>query len=704
MQAGLDWIKRALDLAIDCLFASAFFLIPLLFSEHGTHTIVIKEIAFQAITAQLGVLLSLGWLIQSKVAHRLGRLPKGLWIAGGLFLLWLVISVGWIAPHPRAEQAFTRWLGYGLWMFFCAYLALSPRRFRLAIVASLCSALLVSGYAMLQAFGLDNALREQGAVWFIEWGGFTWDNSDVRRVLGSMGNPDYLAGYLVALIPLTALSLAASGLWGRLALSALLALEMAALVFTYSRGGWVALIVLAPLLLLAALFAWRQSGTSLIPAWAWGVGVGLTALLIGALVGVLYWLQPEALLAWWQRIETLGEDMATVSRWYFYEGTLAMWASQPLLGHGLGMFDVQFPVYRPLALGELLPFKEFRVEHAHNELLQIGAELGLIGLALYLGLIGAAMRFAWQQMRSLPVSVMLLMLGVAGVLGGTLIHNLFTVTLRYTPSAFLLWSSIGLLVGAASQAVAHTPRVKAPARLGLAFFALLASGYVGATGLSYYCGNWMIQQGIEQLAEITDDNPRSENRAILEQSLLKLWRGNELEPANVEAYFYLGLAYNKSAFDYVQAEDVYRQLERLYPNFTFARMNISTNALDQAALLGSHEMLSVMLTGRLLPRPPIEPFTEIAMRPIEDVVTTAQQAMEDDPTEPIYPYLLGRARYAQLRFDEAIEQLNIAIEKAQARSPHMYRWLIDTCRQYIQNIQMVKRGEARLYDVPAPKP
>lgn len=683
------FVPRAISLATDLMLAAPFFLIPLLFSSKGTHTIVIKEIVFQALTWNLALLAPLALWLERRESVK-PPLPLALPALMASLALWLYVSAYVLAPHPRAQEAFTTWLAYLMFAGLAATLARSPRRFRLCVFSALVSSALVSVYAILQAFEID---------WFYVWGAFTWDDSEVRRVTGSLGNPDYLASYLAALIPLTLA--AAFSLRGMLrgAASGLLLLQFVALFFTYSRGGLLALTLSLALFAGAALWLYRRSAAALFRSRTirnYLLGAAATALVLALSAGLF--VRDEA-AAWGARLLDFGRDQAGVTRVHFYRGALNMWMDQPIQGHGLGMFDVMFPQYRPLELSDIMPFREYRVEHAHNEFLQIGAETGAVGLALYLALFGLAAVWALGAAGRVEPRLSLLMLGLLFAIAATFIHNFFTVTLRYTASAFLIWGFLGLIVGQLSRLrfpeASGLNRMASPAII----IATLAAAPVLLHDASrYYAGDWLTQEGKETLAGVSSDMTRGENRAQLENALTQLHRAKALTPAQVEIYFYLGLAYNQIVFDYIQAREIYEELEELYPNFTATRLNLGVTAIDQAEMLGSPYRLQTLLRPPRGEAPNVQPFTRIALEPVNRIMERTRKAIEDDPSEPTYHYLLGRCHFARLEYDEAIEAFEEAIRRAIARSEPMNRALIDECREYQYRIGLLLEGRARIFE------
>jgi len=79
----------------------------------------------------------------------------------------------------------------------------------------------------------------------------------------------------------------------------------------------------------------------------------------------------------------------------FAQTALRMMATQPLLGVGVGQYESRYPEF---ASAELLRY--YAVNDAHNYFLWVGAELGLIGLGLFLWLLVAALSRGWSRVRA----------------------------------------------------------------------------------------------------------------------------------------------------------------------------------------------------------------------------------------------------------------------------------------------------------------
>lgn len=79
----------------------------------------------------------------------------------------------------------------------------------------------------------------------------------------------------------------------------------------------------------------------------------------------------------------------------FAETALRMFGSAPVTGVGIGQYRVR---YLELASPDL--FRSVLRGDAHNYFLWLGAELGVIGLASFVWLLGAALAGIWSQVRS----------------------------------------------------------------------------------------------------------------------------------------------------------------------------------------------------------------------------------------------------------------------------------------------------------------
>lgn len=81
----------------------------------------------------------------------------------------------------------------------------------------------------------------------------------------------------------------------------------------------------------------------------------------------------------------VGLRTGSATRLWFLQTSVAMWRSAPIFGVGIGQYFDASRAFMPTPLKEIYPF-----ENAHNNFAQIGAELGLLGLLVFLWLLWEA--------------------------------------------------------------------------------------------------------------------------------------------------------------------------------------------------------------------------------------------------------------------------------------------------------------------------
>ena len=267
------------------------------------------------------------------------------------------------------------------------------------------------------------------------------------RAYGTIGQPNSFAGYMnqgwplaagVALFAILGLVTGAPPRPARralLAAGAAAALMLAALLASFSRGGWVGALAgalaLAVSLAVSLPPALRPLGRRLVLAGAAGALalalLGGGGLLPAAVSGRLASLTGNLRLFDARGADINAANFAVVERMAHLQAGWNMLRSRPIVGVGPGNYSVVYEA--PPAAGaptiSVRPWYESR-GHAHNYYLHIAAEAGLFGLAAYLLLIGAT---ALQAVRALRAARGWAWRGIAagggGVVAAVAAHNLF---------------------------------------------------------------------------------------------------------------------------------------------------------------------------------------------------------------------------------------------------------------------------------------
>lgn len=362
-----------------------------------------------------------------------------------------------------------------------------------------------------------------------------WDyvSPYLGRASGTYISPNNFAGFLEMLLPLAT----ACVLVGRmkpvvrilLGYSALVML--AGMVVTFSRGGWVAVVV-ALLVLLGTLIFHRNHR---LPAF-----LLLVVLAVGGTVFVTNYLSKT--LSYMRRVGTPGEtgELGLAVRLDIWTAAGQMWRDHFWWGVGPAHYDYRFREYRPESV-------QMSPDRAHNDYLNLLADWGAAGGIIVLaGMVtfGAGLRKTWKYVRP-PENDF-----------GRGLSNRF---------AFFLGASAGLFALAVHSMVDFNLHIPANAILGVTLLALLSSNLRFATerhwlgarlpvkmlatlvlvaGVAYLGGQaWRRGQEAVWLAQAELLPNFSTQRAAALNTAF------EFEPMNFETAYNIGECFRTQSFD-----------------------------------------------------------------------------------------------------------------------------------------------------------
>ncbi len=199
-----------------------------------------------------------------------------------------------------------------------------------------------------------------------------------RRVAGPIGDPNDLAFFLLAALPL-ALVVRRPG-WRPGVWDLATVLIAIALLGTFSRGALIGLVVMLVVAALARQISLQQL-----------TGVLGSLLVLTALVVALFPdLVTESLTA-----KDAVADQNIAERLQLWEAAGEMTLDAPLLGHGPGSFGVEHERW----LEQLPVSATSDLDVAHQTYLEVAAEVGVVGLAAFVALLVAGLRGAWRAWR-----------------------------------------------------------------------------------------------------------------------------------------------------------------------------------------------------------------------------------------------------------------------------------------------------------------
>jgi len=536
---------KAIRLAIYVLLG----LMPIAITTATATATEAKTTLFNLVVLVMGVL----WVLRLQAEDTVGlrRTPISFPIVA--FLIWNIVdAIIACYRYATVPQAF-RVLSYVAAYFAVTHYLSRREHLNRALSVLVAASLIPCIYGMLQHFRVDP---------------IAWVPSSHERILATFGNPTYFAAYLAFTIPVT---LAAYLLEGRRAMRwgylAIVSLQFACLLWTYSRGPWLGTVLaLAIGLGIPALFHVRQL------ARRYGARIG-AAVFVLLLISIV--LARHSGIVERAASSTDFKDPANVQRTLQWNAGYRVFTEHLIVGVGPGALKIYIPEKLTPAF-----FKtgiETVSEHAHNEFIEIAADTGLIGLGLFLWILVQAtvmtvrcVRHAARQdpWREFHASMLL------GAIGGLLVCNLVGVTMRYSCGAVYFWVYLGLLGAVCAASRAAVPgdeflwlRVPRPNVSRVKFVRLVVVGAGIATWLA-------VRPFVAAMEEKKANLHLSDGHVVAAETAIQSCL--QLAPHNLPVLYRLASVYRATGRN-EQALEVYTYLRSLSPDY--ARVHYNLGAL-----------------------------------------------------------------------------------------------------------------------------
>jgi O-antigen ligase len=400
-------------LRVDAFFYAVVFFLPLslrhpeVFGGHDDATAILRVMMFLGLCARsfLEGRSLRSWLLGTPLSY----------LAIGYGLISLLSAVLFNQRTLLGMGAFIWLLSYICFYFTITGWVRTERQMRTVISLLLLSTVVVALYGLYQS-----AIGDYGNLF--DW---LYPNraKDVTywtgRIPSFLNYCTSLAAYLNLVLPfaLACTVIRASRSLRLLAISCLVTATIA-LLLTQTRG---AVLAFAGTLLLGVFLLSRNPKSRKVLA----VTVLITVLVSAFLVTQLS-----------TRYSTILDDSG-LGRLAFWDAAWAMFLSSPLMGVGYGNFGGLFE----------LPGEDIRRD-VHNIYLQLLAETGVMGFAIFFLLVAVALHAAWRQFHR-PRHVMDQVLGFAalGAILSVLSHGFVDYFFNSSPQfGALFWMTLGLLV------------------------------------------------------------------------------------------------------------------------------------------------------------------------------------------------------------------------------------------------------------------
>ncbi len=356
----------------------------------------------------------------NRVHLHLGLTPIHLLV----LLYWGVTAIA-TALSPVRKAAIPGLAKFTLFLFGFALMARvlrSPQLRNWVITLYLHVALLVSSYGLRQWFF--------GAEALATWVDPTSPLSKTTRVYSYLGNPNLLAGYLIPAMVLSAVAMFAWRGW----LPKLLAVVMfvansACLLVTFSRGGWIGMVLAMFVLAVLLVDWWSVHLPRLWQVLAMPIVLGGSLALVTLAILFVDPVRDRVLSIFVGRGDTSNNFRINV-----WIAVLEMIRTYPILGIGPG--NVAFrQVY------VLFQRPRFNALGAYSVILEVAVETGLVGLACFLWLLVVTVSQGIYQLRQLRTSHdpnAFWLMGAIATLFGMIGHGLVD-TVWFRPEVNTLW-------------------------------------------------------------------------------------------------------------------------------------------------------------------------------------------------------------------------------------------------------------------------
>ena len=411
------------------------FLAPLVFYPWATTFTITKNTVVEIIIFLVGGL----WIIKQleKKEDTLLKSPLNLPIL--IFSLTILISLFQTNSLYDSFNELALWGSY-LLLYFIVISSIKDKKWISIILTTIfLAASIAAVYCIFQFYGLDFSF---------------WRKIGGRGSLFStFGNPNYLAGYLAAVIPLVFVLFCLQKVkFKKIILELIIALLYASLLMTLCRGAWIALFGSIGVILGAIYFFKRSELTFFRKNKNWIVSLILILLVISIVYSTPNPLNPEKISVTQRVAATIEEGSSSMQcRFLIWLSSLETIRQSPILGKGIGTYGINYPLSQGIVLEKerykkYIPYTNKSI-NAHNDYLHIGGEIGIIGLGAFLWVIFAFYKNILNGLlRSQNRERIFLLIGFIGGVTALLVHALFSFPFHIISNGMLFWLILGLSV------------------------------------------------------------------------------------------------------------------------------------------------------------------------------------------------------------------------------------------------------------------
>ncbi len=353
------------------------FLLPLTFFPYSNNVFELPKLALFHGVLFLSFIIVAIKIFQDRGFFLHVSFDRGFFLSFVAFFLVIILStifsqsffVSFFGSYFRL-QGFLTWTSLFLFFFLILY-SFDAKRAQKLIQISILGSFFVAFYGVSQHFSLDP---------FPFWK----SEAFVGRVFSTLGQPNFLAQYLVILIPITFLfSITSSKSFLKIFYSFTLIFQLLALFFSGSRASFLGLLIEIFFLFATWIIFYKKFSARKI--------------IFTSLFCVFVLISLSFITLQWSKDTTLVRESSLISRLTIsaqnlrsLQTRLLLWpvalkiiTARPIFGHGLETFYLTFPQFQT---PKFLEFEEFTAtaDRAHQLFLDIGLQMGFFGIFVFI--------------------------------------------------------------------------------------------------------------------------------------------------------------------------------------------------------------------------------------------------------------------------------------------------------------------------------
>jgi len=436
-QMNIFW-EKATEVSIFLLII----LVPIVFYRYCEDMFFpLKELVFEVLVAFL--LMIWGFKIINSKKFIIARSPLDFPILS--FMGICTLSLFWSNSFPVSLKELSLFLA-GPFLYFIITNQFKERR---QIDKIIFIVLLIGGLS-----GIYGLIQYQGIDFFFQ----TPKATRVYKVMGILGNVNYFAEYLIIILPLAiSLFFVTSSKIKKILLLIGILVMGSSLMYTFTRSSYLGFGI--SLIFMFLLFLICRGKTFIKENKKIFILILVAILLIGFLFVIpnpldkpgtyIYKIKARTSIPALKKAYTVGRRRA------IWELTLMMIKDHPLLGSGVGTFKYNTLSYQAKFFEQgdnRSIYPHGFAKDVHNEYLQLGAELGIIGLGIFIWIMICYFYYACKILKETKDKYQQgMIIGLMGSILAVLIDAIFGFPLHLPATLVLFWLFLGISMNIATE-------------------------------------------------------------------------------------------------------------------------------------------------------------------------------------------------------------------------------------------------------------